>query len=257
MSTGGDAIRLILKSKFLYEYFKKHFFEEFKNPLMIGDYGSGRNEEVPMFFSIWINEYFPEFSKNIETKEIKSYIYCIDLHQTRLLSLMNKLADASILSTSRMIFSKLEDLSTKAEILDTQIKLLKKEDMNDLDLEIEKSKRIPENYFDIGVLNNDMIGFLYQYYTENSKPSNLIKCLNEIRKSQKKDSLLITTGVGLLYKNIDYIKLLKEANFEFIELIDINIKDQDQLLVITKPEEFNLSKMSLLNHYSFAVFKAI
>ena len=213
---------------------------------LVADFASGEHDRVPSFFVTLMSRLFDiseAFAESI-------YVYCIDIHALRLDSLMGNLEESEILNRVRVVLAKLEKMDEHAALRPAMVEYLKQNpnDLIWLDDFLIGENRFPPECFDIGILNNDIIGYMIEYYTEYS---NAIEGLQRIQKLIKKDGLLIVTNPCSLYI-VDNVTFLRDIGFEFVEGIDI---DLDSGLICPIKANQDPSTLSRLGHYTFLIFQ--
>jgi predicted SAM-dependent methyltransferase len=124
--------------------------------------------------------------------------------------------------------------------------LQRSEELTWLDRSLLKENMIPDEAFDIGVLNTDVVGYLFEYYTEYSDAT---AALNQVHRTLKKGGLLVVTNPCLQY-TIDNVKVLEEIGFDFSEGYDIDLSTNK---IIDINRDTPPKSMSRLNHYSFLI----
>ncbi|MHA2200637.1 MAG: hypothetical protein ACXABN_12200 [Candidatus Thorarchaeota archaeon] len=211
---------------------------------MVADFASGEYDRVPSFFVRII----PEFLGEHERKK-RTTVYSIDLHALRLDSLLGKLEESDLLGRTRVVQGKLESMDKKAVLRPDLVKYLsqKPEVETWLDRVLLTAQRIPDESFDIGVLNTDVVGYLHEYYTEYSDAS---VALQQVFRAIKKGGQLIVANPCSMYV-VDNISVLESVGFAFVEGTDIDLSAGTMSTINreTPPES-----MSRLNHYSFLIF---
>ncbi|MFX1560611.1 MAG: hypothetical protein ACFFBL_08475 [Promethearchaeota archaeon] len=210
--------------------------------LLVADFASGEHDRVPSFFL----KVLPELSSSI-TKQI--VVYCTDLHALRLDSLLGKLEESNLLENVRVVHTKLETMDEEARFRPDLIKHLESNlsIKNQLDQHLIEKQFIPEGTFDLGILNNDIVGYLYEYYKEYS---DVAVSLQKVHKVLKKGALLVVTMPCSLYI-VDNVKILESFGFQYLEGWDIHLADGSTKALdkFTEPQT-----MSRLGHYTFLVF---
>jgi hypothetical protein len=211
---------------------------------LVADFASGEHDRVPSFFVRIVPEFVGEGVQTTRTT-----VYSIDLHALRLDSLLGKLEESGLLDRTRVVQSNLEAMDTKASLRpDLQEYLLQNsEELTWLDRSLMEKERFPDESFDIGVLNTDIVGYLFEYYTEYSNATDALK---QVYRTVKNGGLLVVTNPCLQYK-IDNVKVLEEIGFEFIEGFDIDLSTKKANRIDRKTP---LESMSRLNYYSFLIF---
>lgn len=225
--------------------FLKEWYSDSEDNLLVADFASGAYDRVPSFFTKSLPQRLNmklDYDKRIVT-------YCIDVHLLRLESLLGKLREDYLLDNVRIVHSALETMDTKAELLEESLESIVKhtETATWLDDFIIGENRLPPECFDIGILNNDVIGYLYNYYNEYSDAE---KALSNIWRMINRKGLLIITMPCLQYK-VDNISVLENIGFTLLEALDITIATGEKIVL---EKEVPLSQLSKLGHYTFLVF---
>jgi len=210
--------------------------------LLVADFASGEHDRVPSFFvNILPRMYSSSYNRTI--------VYCTDVHPLRLDSLKGKLEESNLLDNVRVVHAKLETMDEEAYLRPDMIEYLERipNITSSLDRHLTKYKYIPQETFDIGVLNNDIVGYLHEYYLENSDAR---LGLQKVHKTLKIGALLVVTMPCSLYI-VDNIQVLESLGFEFVEGLDIQLSDGaiTNLGRSTEPQT-----MSRLGHYTFLIF---
>lgn len=217
--------------------------DERSSEFMVADYAAGEHDRVPSFFVRIIPDYQADVAR------IRTTVYSIDLHALRLDSLLGKLEESALLDRTRVVQAKLEVMDAEASLRPDVIEYLSQNptEMTWLDRSLSDEKRIPPESFNIGVLNNDVVGYLHEYYKEYSDAALALK---QVYKTIKSGGLLIVTMPCSLYV-VDNVAVLESIGFELVEGIDIDLANGTVSNINRKaaPES-----MSRLNHYSFLVF---
>ncbi|MEM4735623.1 MAG: hypothetical protein QXS20_07900 [Candidatus Thorarchaeota archaeon] len=188
---------------------RQRIFSSRGNHLLVADFASGENASVPIFFLSCI-------SPQLRPRPV---VYCIDSHELRLEGLTSRLMEEGILDGFRTVHAKLESMSKSARI--TGPPAVTGSDRpaswNALDTHIEAHLSIPAGVFDVGIMNNDVIGFLSEYYCMHD---GVMECLREIQRVMADSSTLIVTQPGLLYP-LDNVSLLRAAGFIILEAVEV------------------------------------
>ena len=213
--------------------------------VVIADFAAGENDEVPVFFHRLLRSCM-DF-----TDPISMRVYCTDLHTLRIESLFDKLQEEDLIETTRVILSKFESMTKEAIFPEIQNEFLKDNSANlsKLDQYILAEKALPRSCFDIGILNNDVIGYIHEYYKEYTDAEQSIEGIKSVMKSK---SLLVVTQPCLLYP-IDNIEVLHGHGFQFIEGYDI---ETESGALTTVDEGTNPKSMSRLGHYTVLIFES-
>ena len=213
------------------------------NEFLVADFASGEHDRVPSFF-VNILPKIHSCPKHI-------VVYCTDLHALRLDSLMGKLEESAILDNVRIVQAKLETMDFEAKLRPAMIEYLEgnSDVMTSLDHYLINNNAIPMQSFDIGILNNDVVGYLHVYYSEYSDAA---VALQKVHATLKKGALLIVTMPSSLY-TVNNIEVLENVGFEFLEGKDIDLSDGSFSELERDTEPRNLSR---LGHYSYLIFVA-
>ncbi len=185
------------------------------------------------------------------TEQISMRVYCTDLHTLRIESLFDKLQEENLMEKTRVILSKFESMTKDAIFPDVQKEFLKtiSEELSEIDQYILAEQALPESCFDIGILNNDVIGYIHEYYKEYTNAKQSIEGIKSVMKPQ---SLLVVTQPCLLYP-IDNIEVLQRHGFQFVEGYDI---ETESGTLTTVDEGTNPKSMSRLGHYTVLIFES-
>ncbi len=231
-------IAWIGKSPALLDYLTLAKLEE---EFLVADFASGEYDRVPSFFV----KLLPGLHNSCPERTI---VYCTDIHALRLDSLMGKLEESNLLDYVRVVQAKLETMDEEANLRPDMIEYLKgSNSMTSLDHHLKEHRNIPQETFDIGILNNDIVGYLHEYYTEYSDAR---LGLQKVHKTLKIGALLIVTMPCSLYV-VDNVQVLESMGFEFVEGLDITLADGS---ITPLNHSSNPKTMSRLGHYTFLVF---
>jgi hypothetical protein len=236
-------ISWILKSPAFVNFMKTSLTKR-NDEFLVADFASGEHDRVPSFFIKILPELLALKDTNRET-----YVYSIDLHSLRLDSLLGKLEEINILSKARVVQAKLESMDQEANMRPAMVDYIEThlDTAIWLDDFLIGENRFPPNCFDIGVLNNDIIGYMHEYYRSYSDvDAGIRKVSNLIRK----DGLLIVTLPCSLYV-VDNIGFLERIGFKFEEGVDIDLST-DEIVFLDKRTD--PKSMSRLGHYTFILF---
>ncbi len=242
-------IAWITKSKVLMDYVTSVLAKEQTNEqdkeFLVADFAAGEYDRVPSFI---VNE-LPDFLSANEVLKKRITVYCTDLHALRLDSLLGKLEEAAQLESVRVVLAKLETMDENAHFRPDMTDYLEsnRSSITWLDEHLQEKSFIPPNTFDLGILNNDIVGYLQDYYKEYSD-ANL--GLLKVHRVLKKGALLIVTMPGFVYA-VDNVQILESLGFEFLEGLDIDLSDSSFTLLDRSADP---QKMSRLGHYTFLVF---
>jgi len=212
---------------------------------LIADFASGEHDRVSSFFI----QVLPELLRDVNVVR-ESFVYSIDLHSLRLDSLLGNLEESGLLERTRVVLAKLESMDQEASLRPSMIDFIEEhlETAIWLDDFLIGENRFPPDCFDLGILNNDVIGYMHEYY---KSYSDVQLGAQKVLKLIKKGGLLVVTMPCSLYV-VDNISVLGDTGFEYIEGIDIDLKNEHITLIepSRNPETF-----SRLGHFTFLVFR--
>jgi len=162
---------------------------------------------------------------------------------------MGKLEESKLLDNVRTVHTKLETMDNEAHLRPDMVEYLENSSriMTWLDHHLKEKKFIPAKTFDIGILNNDVVGYLHEYYKEHS---NVVVSLQKVNAVLKKGALLVVTMPCALYV-VDNVKILESIGFQYLDGKDINLSDGS---ITTLDRHAKPNSMSRLGHYTFLVF---
>ncbi|MHA2359659.1 MAG: hypothetical protein ACXAB5_05265 [Candidatus Thorarchaeota archaeon] len=203
--------------------------DERSQEFIVADFAAGEYDRVPSFFVRVIPKV------QVETvARIRTTVYSIDLHALRLDSLVQ---------------AKLETMDAESSFRPDMTEYLNQNptEMTWLDRALSLEKRIPPESFDLGVLNNDVVGYLHEYYKEHSDAAIALK---QVYNAIKIGGLLIVTMPCSLYI-VDNVAVLESIGFDLVEGLEIDV---EKGTVSQIDRETTPKSMSRLNHYSFLVF---
>lgn len=213
--------------------------------LLVADFASGEHDRVPSFFVRILPKILP-IDENLKKPTI---VYCTDLHALRLDSLMGKLEESALLESVRVVHAKLETMDEEANLRPDMMEYLENQPniMTWLDYHLKEKSSIPHETFDIGILNNDVVGYLHEYYKEYSDAA---IGLQTVHKVLKKGAFLVVTMPCSLYV-VDNVEVIESLGFEYLEGIDIDLTDGSITMLDRSTEPHAMSR---LGHYSFLLF---
>jgi hypothetical protein len=216
-----------------------------ENDLLVADFASGEYDRVPTFFT----KELPRIVDSSNETEKRIIVFCTDLHPLRLDSLLGKLEEDQLLDTVRVVHSTLEKLDSEANLRASNFDYFDEhpDTMIWLDDFLIGEQRFPSECIDIGILNNDVIGYLYEYYKEYS---NATMGLRKVYSLIRSGGLLLVTMPCLQYK-IDNISVLENIGFSFIEGFDITLSIGKKTSL---GKNVPLDELSNLGHYTFLIF---
>lgn len=211
----------------------------------IADFASGEYDRVPSFF---IRE-LPKLLKHDKEPSRKMCVYCTDLHALRLDSLLGKLEEEGMLDNVRVVQAALEKMDEEAILRPAMVEFLDSnpETISQLDDFLIGEQRFPPECFDIGILNNDIVGYMHEYYKDYSDAK---IGLQKVRKLIRENGLLVVTMPSSLYV-VDNVAILEEIGFKYLQGVDVSLSTCEKTFLEkdTKPEN-----MSRLGHYTFLIF---
>ncbi|MFW9801495.1 MAG: hypothetical protein ACFFFC_02530 [Candidatus Thorarchaeota archaeon] len=234
----------ICESKSVTEYLRKQFAAQDSEELLIADFASGENDRIPSF----ILRVLPDFISNVDFSIRRIITYSTDLHGLRLDSLFGLFQEQHLEGRARAVHARLESMVTEASYRLEQAEYLNEhqQELTILDKRIIEEKGIGEDVFDLGFLNNDVIGYLFEYY---KAYSDALTSLDAVQKTMKPGSLLIVTQPCSLYP-VDNLDVLGRVGFSFIEGIDVEL-DSGEVTLISDDAE--LDTLSRIGHYTYLV----
>jgi hypothetical protein len=237
-------ISWILKNAFFVDFVKASLNRE-DSEIIVADFASGEHDRVPSFF---IDILPDQLGIGIEQRN-SIFVYSIDLHSLRLDSLLGKIEESKLLHRARTVQAKLESLDEKATIRPGTVEYLERhlDDVIWLDDFLIGEERFPPECVDIGVLNNDVIGYLHEYY---KSYSNLNLALEQVWKVIRTSGLLVVTMPCSLYV-VDNISALERVGFTFEQGIDITLANGDVSSIRKNTE---MQELSQIGHYTYFVF---
>jgi hypothetical protein len=232
-------IAWISKSQVFLNYVSSAASEEL---FLVADFASGEYDRVPSFFV----KLLPEINQSHPNRTV---VYCTDLHALRLDSLLGKLEESDLLDDVRVVHAKLETMDHDAKFRPDMIAHFENDPdtMIQLDHHLKAKKFIPQETFDVGILNNDVVGYLHEYY---KKYSDAAVSLQKVHKVLKKGALLIVTMPCSLYI-VDNVKVLESLGFRYLDGQDIDLADGSFKALQSHKDP---QSMSRLGHYTFLVF---
>ncbi|MHA1907784.1 MAG: hypothetical protein ACW98Y_10860 [Candidatus Thorarchaeota archaeon] len=238
-------ISWLCKSKTLRDFLGNFSSEpDSKVELMIADFAAGETDEVPQF----VHRRIQSCMKVAESISMK--VYCTDLHTLRIESLFYRLEEEALVEDTRIVLSKFETMTEEASFPEVQKVFFEQEapTMTYIDDYINSNSALPHSCFDIGVLNNDVIGYIHDYYREYTDAK---KSLEGIRRVMKPHSLLIVTQPGLIF-HMDNIDALSKHGFHFIEGFDIETENGRLTSIDEKSDPMSMGN---LGHYTVLIFE--
>jgi hypothetical protein len=250
---GSDLKRLfpiswILESQFVVDYLAKQIGEEASaEPFLIADFASGENDKIPNF----IHRILPGMlTPDVSSRQRRVLTYSTDLHGLRLDSLFHMFQEEDILDQSRAVFARLESMVNEASFRQEQVDYLQENevDQTELDKRLLEETGIGENAFHLGFLNNDVVGYLFEYYKAYTDAQSSLKT---IHTTIRPGGVLIVTQPCSLYP-VNNIEVLTSVGFSFVEGYDIDVKSGT---IAPADEATDLKGLSRMGHYTFFVLR--
>lgn len=228
------------------EYLRRRISAGDTKEFLIADFASGENDRIPNF----IHRVLPDFLPDLDFSAVRPITYSTDLHPLRLDSLFGLFQEQRIENRARAVHARLEMMVTQASYRQDQAEYLNENqhEQTVLDRRIIQEQRIGEGAFDLGFLNNDVIGYLFEYY---KAYTDALTSLEAVQKTMRPGSLLIVTKPCSLYP-VDNIDVLSGIGFSFIEGIDIKLNSGEVLPI---SEDAELDTLSRMGHYTYLVLK--
>jgi hypothetical protein len=228
------------------EYLRTQISAVEADEFLIADFASGENDKIPNF----IHRVLPDFLPDLDFSGRRTITYSTDLHGLRLDSLFGLFQEQRIEDRARAVHARLESMVTDASFRQDQVEYLNEHqhEQTTLDRRIIEEQRIGEDIFDLGFLNNDVIGYLFEYYKTHT---DAMASLETVHKTMRTGSLLIVTQPCSLYP-VDNIDVLSRVGFLFIEGIDVEL-ESGEVSHISKGAE--LDTLSRMGHYTYLVLK--
>ena len=210
------------------------------HPFCVADFAAGEYDRIPSFILKLLPDRLPA--------ERSIVVYSIDMHPLRLDSQFAALEAEGLHSFVRPVEARLETMLSVAKLRPQFVSLLKGNiQANWIDETLLSEERIPGQSFDLGIFNNDIIGYMLDYY---QKSSDLEAILHQVFSSMKSSSMLVVTGPSEV-KKIDNIALLEKSGFRYLQAIDIELSTGHVSISKEPPEPAELSR---IGHYSALFF---
>jgi len=227
--------------------FMTKLFKEAKKDITIADFASGEHDRVPSFFI----RHLPRLLGLQDESIGKVYVYSIDLHSLRLDSLLGKHEESHLLDRARVVRAKIESMDQDAAMRPAMTEFIQEhpDTATWLDDFLIEENRFPPECFDLGVLNNDIIGYMLEYYQTHS---DVIVGLQKVRSSIRTGGLLAVTMPCSLYV-LNNVAALEKSGFEFLEGFDVDLSTKEVTFVEKDAEP---GTMSRLGHYTLLLFTA-
>lgn len=230
------------------EYFRKQFAAVDAEELLIADFASGENDRIPNF----IHRVLPDFIPDLDFSTRRTFTYSTDLHGLRLDSLYGLFQEQHLEGCARAVHARMESMVTEASFRLEQAEYLNEhqKELTILDKRIIEEQRIGEDVFDLGFMNNDVIGYLFEYYKADT---DALTSLEAVQKTMKPSGLLIVTQPCSLYP-VDNLDVLSRVGFSFIEGVDVEL-DSGEVTLLSDDAE--LDSLSRMGHYTYLVLSKV
>jgi hypothetical protein len=234
----------ICESLSVTEYLREQFAAVDAEELLIADFASGENDKIPYF----IHRVLPDFIPDLDFSARRTITYSTDLHGLRLDSLYGLFQEHHLEDRARAVHARLESMVTEASFRQEQAEYLSehKQELTILDKRIIAEQRMGEDAFDLGFLNNDVIGYLFEYY---KAYTDALTSLEAVQRTMRPGSYLIVTQPCSLYP-VDNLDVLGRVGFSFIEGIGVGL-DSGEVTLIS--EDAELDSLSRIGHYTYLV----
>jgi hypothetical protein len=236
----------ICESQSVTEYLREQFSAADAEEFLVADFASGENDKIPNF----IQRVLPDFIPDLDFSVRRTITYSTDLHGMRLDSLYGLFQEQNLESRARAVHARLESMVTDAAFRQEQADYLneRQQEQTILDRRITEEQRIGEDAFDLGFLNNDVIGYLFEYY---KAYTDALASLAAVQKTMKPGGLLIVTQPCSLYP-VDNLDVLGRVGFAFLEGIDVELDSRE---VTPISEDAELDSLSRMGHYTYLVLE--
>ncbi len=212
--------------------------------ILLADFASGEHDRVPSFFLRLLRG-----AMNPKPQG-RWIVYCIDLHALRLDSLLGSLEEERLLADVRVVQASLDSMSRSAAFRPGMTDFLHENTglQTSFDRTLMTHGAIPSESFHVGILNNDIVGYLHEYY---GKSGDAHRALQGIYDSMKTEGIVVVTMPSMLYR-VDNVQLLEAVGFHFIQGVDVETESGHVDTYHHKPDQNQLSRTG---HYSFLVLR--
>ncbi|MFX0053340.1 MAG: hypothetical protein ACFFAX_13920 [Promethearchaeota archaeon] len=236
----------ICESQSVKEYLSRQITGGNVEEFLVADFASGENDKIPYF----IQRVLPDFYPDLDFSSRRIITYSTDLHGLRIDSLYSLLQEQHLEDSARAVHARLESMVTEASYRQEQVEYLNAHETEQtiLDRRIIKDRRIGECAFDLGFLNNDVVGYLFEYY---KAYTDALASLEAVHTTMKPGSLLIVTQPCSLYP-VDNLDVLCRVGFTFVEGIDVELDSRE---IRSISEDVELDSLSRMGHYTSLVLK--
>ncbi|MFX1369328.1 MAG: hypothetical protein ACFFAY_12090 [Promethearchaeota archaeon] len=249
VSTQLFPIAWIAQSQFVMEYLTSQIGTEcISDPFLIADFASGENDKIPNY----VHRVLPNILAPHEGSIGRPvFTYSTDLHGLRLDSLFHLFQEEGILHRARAVHARLETMDKEASFRQEQADYILNHgaERTELDKRLLSAKGIGEKAFHLGFLNNDVVGYMFEYY---KAYTDALASLEVVRKTMRPRGVLLVTQPCSLYP-VDNVEVLSSAGFSFIDGKDIDLKTG---AVSSVGENTDLKTLSRRGHYTFFAFEA-
>ena len=255
-------ISWICESKAVLDYvYTQKYSTDTSRDILVADFASGENDKIPYFFHLILPSILRQSHSKYgmvplsfireKLEERRRFVtYSTDLHGLRLDSLFHMFQEERILEWSRAVHARLETMELEATFRQPQADYLLKNEgqQNDLDRRLLEGKGLGEGVFDLGFLNNDVVGYIFEYY---KVYTDALASLKAIRKVMRDESILLVTQPCSLYP-VDNVEVLTDVGFSFVEGKDVDMKTGEMTAI---EEDTDIGTFSQRGHYTFLVFR--
>ncbi len=239
-------ISWICESKSVRDFLNSQYAMPNANDFLIADFASGENDNIPNF----IHRVLPDLLPDLDFSRRRTITYSTDLHGLRLDSLYSLFQEREIVGFARAVHARLESMVSEASFREEQSDYLQahQDELTVLYKRIINERRIGSDIFDLGFLNNDVIGYLFEYY---KAYTDALASLEAVRKTLRPGGLLIVTQPCSLYP-VNNFDVLKRVGFSFVEGFDFDLKTGESISI---DESVELGALSRLGHYTFLILR--
>ena len=231
----------------VFKDFMMRLLKEGNREVIVADFASGEHDRVPSFFI----RHLPRLLGLEDDSIRKTYVYSIDLHSLRLDSLLGKHEESHLMDRARVVRAKLESMDSEATMRPAMIEYIQEhpETATWLDNFLIGENHFPPECFDLGVLNNDIIGYMLEYYKTHS---DVIVGLQKVHSLMRKGGLLVVTMPCSLYV-LNNVAPLEKSGFEFLEGFDVELSTEE---ITSLEKDAEPGTMSRLGHFTVLLFTA-
>jgi len=225
---------------------------------LMADFASGENDQVPFFFIKLLPEFLVAWDSERHAdvpgenhRFNRLTTYSTDLHGLRLDGLLGLFEENGVQNRARGVHARLETMTTEAAFRPSDAEYVQShpEERTWLDDHIINQGRLPDGCFQFGVLNNDVVGYLFEYYKTYTDAQ---RSLLTVRSTMQEGAMLIVTQPCSLH-SVDNIEVLANCGFKYVEGLDVDLRTKT---VTHLDSECDYRSLSRLGHYTLLVFQA-